>query len=156
MQFIYFLRKDQFFRLRLTFCFSCKKKILRLWVMHCIPFFFWSVLNQLLACIKWSHWTFLFHLSGRPGIFNMRDRAKWDAWKAVEGLLRLCFECKVCLWPTSNRHLHICYSCLNREIQGWSHGWLHHQGEAAAGGGCCIHFLGYENTIIRSAAYIVI
>lgn len=22
---------------------------------------------------------------GRPGIFNMRDRAKWDAWKAVEG-----------------------------------------------------------------------
>ncbi|CAI0460666.1 unnamed protein product [Linum tenue] len=20
----------------------------------------------------------------RPGIFNMRDRAKWDAWKAVE------------------------------------------------------------------------
>jgi hypothetical protein len=26
MQFIYFLRKDQFFRLRLTFCFSCKKK----------------------------------------------------------------------------------------------------------------------------------
>ncbi|CAJ1930928.1 unnamed protein product [Sphenostylis stenocarpa] len=21
----------------------------------------------------------------RPGIFNMRDRAKWDAWKAVEG-----------------------------------------------------------------------
>ncbi|PIA64480.1 hypothetical protein AQUCO_00100157v1 [Aquilegia coerulea] len=23
--------------------------------------------------------------TGRPGIFNMRDRAKWDAWKAVEG-----------------------------------------------------------------------
>nr|DAD36466.1 TPA_asm: hypothetical protein HUJ06_007107 [Nelumbo nucifera] len=22
---------------------------------------------------------------GRPGMFNMRDRAKWDAWKAVEG-----------------------------------------------------------------------
>ncbi|TKY70139.1 Acyl-CoA-binding protein [Spatholobus suberectus] len=21
----------------------------------------------------------------RPGVFNMRDRAKWDAWKAVEG-----------------------------------------------------------------------
>lgn len=26
-----------------------------------------------------------FISSGRPGIFNMRDRAKWDAWKAVEG-----------------------------------------------------------------------
>ncbi|KAK1261696.1 hypothetical protein QJS04_geneDACA008930 [Acorus gramineus] len=23
--------------------------------------------------------------TNRPGIFNMRDRAKWDAWKAVEG-----------------------------------------------------------------------
>ncbi|WCJ20605.1 Acyl-CoA-binding protein [Euphorbia peplus] len=22
--------------------------------------------------------------TARPGIFNMRDRAKWDAWKAVE------------------------------------------------------------------------
>ncbi|KAK2427469.1 acyl-CoA binding protein [Trifolium repens] len=22
--------------------------------------------------------------TSRPGIFNMRDRAKWDAWKAVE------------------------------------------------------------------------
>ncbi|KAJ0970897.1 hypothetical protein J5N97_018856 [Dioscorea zingiberensis] len=22
---------------------------------------------------------------GRPGMFNPRDRAKWDAWKAVEG-----------------------------------------------------------------------
>ncbi|KAH8513719.1 hypothetical protein H0E87_006834 [Populus deltoides] len=24
--------------------------------------------------------------TSRPGIFNMRDRAKWDAWKAVEGI----------------------------------------------------------------------
>lgn len=23
--------------------------------------------------------------TNRPGMFNMRDRAKWDAWKAVEG-----------------------------------------------------------------------
>ncbi|CAA0838267.1 Acyl-CoA-binding domain-containing protein 6 [Striga hermonthica] len=23
--------------------------------------------------------------TGCPGMFNMRDRAKWDAWKAVEG-----------------------------------------------------------------------
>ncbi|KAH7577436.1 hypothetical protein ACOSP7_001662 [Xanthoceras sorbifolium] len=23
--------------------------------------------------------------TARPGMFNMRDRAKWDAWKAVEG-----------------------------------------------------------------------
>ncbi|KAK3128247.1 hypothetical protein QOZ80_6BG0458900 [Eleusine coracana subsp. coracana] len=23
--------------------------------------------------------------TGRPGFFNMKDRAKWDAWKAVEG-----------------------------------------------------------------------
>ncbi|XP_074564279.1 acyl-CoA-binding protein [Curcuma longa] len=23
--------------------------------------------------------------TSRPGIFNLRDRAKWDAWKAVEG-----------------------------------------------------------------------
>ena len=23
--------------------------------------------------------------TSRPGIFNMKDRAKWDAWKAVEG-----------------------------------------------------------------------
>ncbi|MQM13780.1 hypothetical protein Taro_046707 [Colocasia esculenta] len=23
--------------------------------------------------------------TARPGIFNQRDRAKWDAWKAVEG-----------------------------------------------------------------------
>ncbi|XP_059645432.1 acyl-CoA-binding protein isoform X1 [Cornus florida] len=23
--------------------------------------------------------------TSRPGMFNMRDRAKWDAWKAVEG-----------------------------------------------------------------------
>ncbi|XP_020217461.1 acyl-CoA-binding domain-containing protein 1 isoform X1 [Cajanus cajan] len=23
--------------------------------------------------------------TARPGIFNMKDRAKWDAWKAVEG-----------------------------------------------------------------------
>ncbi|XP_010255747.1 PREDICTED: acyl-CoA-binding protein [Nelumbo nucifera] len=23
--------------------------------------------------------------TSRPGLFNMRDRAKWDAWKAVEG-----------------------------------------------------------------------
>ncbi|CAK9142812.1 unnamed protein product [Ilex paraguariensis] len=23
--------------------------------------------------------------TSRPGIFAMRDRAKWDAWKAVEG-----------------------------------------------------------------------
>ncbi|KAG5228588.1 acyl-CoA-binding protein [Salix suchowensis] len=23
--------------------------------------------------------------TSRPGIFNMRDRTKWDAWKAVEG-----------------------------------------------------------------------
>ncbi|MBD4017447.1 acyl-CoA-binding protein, partial [Xanthomonas citri pv. citri] len=22
--------------------------------------------------------------TSRPGMFNMRDRAKWDAWKAVE------------------------------------------------------------------------
>ncbi|KAG1360603.1 Acyl-CoA-binding protein [Cocos nucifera] len=24
-------------------------------------------------------------LIGRPGMFNLKDRAKWDAWKAVEG-----------------------------------------------------------------------
>ncbi|KAI5656499.1 hypothetical protein M9H77_25292 [Catharanthus roseus] len=23
--------------------------------------------------------------TNRPGMFNLRDRAKWDAWKAVEG-----------------------------------------------------------------------
>ncbi|CAN6461308.1 unnamed protein product [Victoria cruziana] len=23
--------------------------------------------------------------TSRPGMFNLRDRAKWDAWKAVEG-----------------------------------------------------------------------
>ncbi|XP_074564280.1 acyl-CoA-binding protein-like [Curcuma longa] len=23
--------------------------------------------------------------TSRPGIFNLRDRAKWDAWKAFEG-----------------------------------------------------------------------
>ncbi|KAL6547695.1 Acyl-CoA-binding domain-containing protein 2 [Orobanche hederae] len=23
--------------------------------------------------------------TSRPGIFNLKDRAKWDAWKAVEG-----------------------------------------------------------------------
>ncbi|OMO52385.1 Acyl-CoA-binding protein, ACBP [Corchorus olitorius] len=23
--------------------------------------------------------------TSRPGMFNMRDRYKWDAWKAVEG-----------------------------------------------------------------------
>ncbi|XP_047966776.1 acyl-CoA-binding protein-like [Salvia hispanica] len=23
--------------------------------------------------------------TSRPGMFNMRDRAKWDAWKGVEG-----------------------------------------------------------------------
>ncbi|KAK9095630.1 hypothetical protein Scep_027099 [Stephania cephalantha] len=23
--------------------------------------------------------------TSRPGIFNLRDRAKWDAWKAAEG-----------------------------------------------------------------------
>ncbi|MBA0591363.1 hypothetical protein Gorai_020041, partial [Gossypium raimondii] len=23
--------------------------------------------------------------TGRPGMFNMRERYKWDAWKAVEG-----------------------------------------------------------------------
>ncbi|XP_031097301.1 acyl-CoA-binding protein [Ipomoea triloba] len=23
--------------------------------------------------------------TSRPGMFNMRDRAKWDAWKAIEG-----------------------------------------------------------------------
>ncbi|KAF1875154.1 hypothetical protein Lal_00007770 [Lupinus albus] len=23
--------------------------------------------------------------TSRPGMFNQRDRAKWDAWKAVEG-----------------------------------------------------------------------
>ncbi|KAG2376388.1 hypothetical protein LR48_Vigan06g072800 [Vigna angularis] len=23
--------------------------------------------------------------TARPGMFNMKDRAKWDAWKAVEG-----------------------------------------------------------------------
>lgn len=23
--------------------------------------------------------------TGRPGMFNMKDRAKWDSWKAVEG-----------------------------------------------------------------------
>ncbi|KAL0302530.1 UNVERIFIED_CONTAM: Acyl-CoA-binding protein [Sesamum angustifolium] len=23
--------------------------------------------------------------TSRPGMFNMKDRAKWDAWKAVEG-----------------------------------------------------------------------
>ena len=28
----------------------------------------------------------LWQSAGRPGIFNMRDRAKWDAWKAVEGI----------------------------------------------------------------------
>lgn len=22
---------------------------------------------------------------GRPGMFSMKERAKWDAWKAVEG-----------------------------------------------------------------------
>lgn len=27
-----------------------------------------------------------FLWAGRPGMFNMRDRAKWDAWKAVEGM----------------------------------------------------------------------
>ena len=29
---------------------------------------------------------YLWQFAGRPGIFNMRDRAKWDAWKAVEGI----------------------------------------------------------------------
>lgn len=24
---------------------------------------------------------------GRPGLFSPKERAKWDAWKAVEGLL---------------------------------------------------------------------
>ncbi|XP_019182076.1 PREDICTED: acyl-CoA-binding protein [Ipomoea nil] len=23
--------------------------------------------------------------TSRPGMFNMKDRAKWDAWKAIEG-----------------------------------------------------------------------
>ncbi|CAN6179686.1 unnamed protein product [Urochloa humidicola] len=23
--------------------------------------------------------------TGRPGIFNLKEKAKWDAWKAVEG-----------------------------------------------------------------------
>nr|GMD74355.1 acyl-CoA-binding protein [Ipomoea batatas]GMD76088.1 acyl-CoA-binding protein [Ipomoea batatas]GMD82018.1 acyl-CoA-binding protein [Ipomoea batatas] len=23
--------------------------------------------------------------TSRPGMFNMRDRAKWDAWKAIDG-----------------------------------------------------------------------
>lgn len=27
-----------------------------------------------------------FLIAGRPGMFNIRDRAKWDAWKAVEGI----------------------------------------------------------------------
>lgn len=27
------------------------------------------------------------YFEGRPGMFNMRDRAKWDAWKAVEGIM---------------------------------------------------------------------
>lgn len=26
------------------------------------------------------------HLVGRPGLFSPRERAKWDAWKAVEGM----------------------------------------------------------------------
>lgn len=30
----------------------------------------------------------VFEFTGRPGIFNMRDRAKWDAWKAVEGIVQ--------------------------------------------------------------------
>lgn len=39
--------------------------------------------------------------------------------------------------------MHPCnFFCLNREIQGGSHDRLHHQSEAAAGGGRCIHFLG--------------
>ena len=28
--------------------------------------------------------------AGRPGVFNQRDRAKWDAWKAVEGFRSYC------------------------------------------------------------------
>ena len=32
---------------------------------------------------------FLVWFIGRPGIFNLRERAKWDAWKAVEGNIYL-------------------------------------------------------------------
>lgn len=28
---------------------------------------------------------FCVWFTGRPGIFNQKERAKWDAWKAVEG-----------------------------------------------------------------------
>uniref|UniRef100_A0A6N2L1B7 ACB domain-containing protein n=1 Tax=Salix viminalis TaxID=40686 RepID=A0A6N2L1B7_SALVM len=30
--------------------------------------------------------------TSRPGIFNRRDRAKWDAWKAVEGTESIDYE----------------------------------------------------------------
>ena len=33
-------------------------------------------------------------IAARPGVFYQRDRAKWDAWKAVEGTkISLHFYC---------------------------------------------------------------
>ncbi|KAK4786636.1 hypothetical protein SAY86_010469 [Trapa natans] len=53
---------------------------------------FWlkSNLNLLAFCIipyfvLHLLWDSLVGSAGRPGMFNMKDRAKWDAWKAVEG-----------------------------------------------------------------------
>jgi len=34
----------------------------------------------------------VYEFTARPGMFNMRDRAKWDAWKAVEGKYKLQFQ----------------------------------------------------------------
>ena len=158
----YFLRKDQLFRLRLAFSF--KEKGLRHSEWYGPPqsthlytiFFLWRKLNLVSASINQSYWTVLFYLSGRPGFFDPKGKAKWDAWKAVEGLLRLVPNVQSLPDRIPNWRLHTsCHFCLNREVQGGSDDWLHHQGEAAAGGGCCcIHFLGHENTTIHSAACI--
>jgi acyl-CoA-binding protein len=59
-------------------------------------------------------------ISKRPGVFDMLGRAKWDAWKAKEGLSctaakRLYIESvlKVCQTVDSSKNsLHISFSAL--------------------------------------------
>lgn len=79
-------------------------------------------------------------------MFNMKDRAKWDAWKAVEGMVFTILDMKYkytpLIWGTSsnlfteNVFIHVYLSSIfffGRKIPGWSYEWLYYQGETAAG-----------------------
>jgi len=136
--------------------FPMEKRVLLLWVL-------WTSKHTSVFQTFPKQAEFAFWLITVP-YWTLSLRASWhfqpereSQMGCLEGCWRFvqtCSKCAISHWPNSQLTImYPCNCCLNREIQGWSNDRLHHQGEAAAGGGRSIHFLGYENTIIQSCIY---